>query len=73
MMKNKLDLFVNFLINIFFSANIIFFSNGAMDAWFSPALPVLLSENSPLGAPLTNEQVSWIGSLNSFSGKQSLK
>lgn len=29
--------------------------------WLSPALPILTSDETPLNAPLTNVQVSWIG------------
>lgn len=43
---------------------------GTMNGWLSPALPELLSEqNTPLTTgPLTNEQLSWIGSINALSG-----
>lgn len=50
-------------------ANIIFLSHGGMNGWLSPALPVLLSEETPLkSGPLTNEELSWIGSINAFAG-----
>lgn len=40
-----------------------------MNGWLSPALPELLSESTPLTTgPLTNEQLSWIGSINALSG-----
>lgn len=33
----------------------------------SPALPILLSNNTPLvSGPLTNEDLSWIGSISSL-------
>lgn len=54
--------------NFYFrSANCIIFSHGCTVAWFSPALLVLRSSNTPLtgtGA-LTNEQISWLGSMGS--------
>lgn len=32
--------------------------------WFSPALPVLLSDNTPLiSGPMTNEELSWVSSI----------
>lgn len=42
-------------------------SYGSIIGWTSPALPVLLSTNTPLvTGPLTNEQLSWVGSINCF-------
>lgn len=38
-----------------------------MNGWVSPALPKLISENTPLtSGPLTNTQVSWVGSINAI-------
>lgn len=35
--------------------------------WMSPSIPILLSEDTPLKTgPLTNEQLSWVGSINSI-------
>lgn len=49
------------------TANIIFLAHGSMNGWVAPALPVLLSNNTPLTTgPLTNEQLSWIGSINAI-------
>lgn len=40
-----------------------------MNGWLSPSLPILLSENTPLKTgPLTNEQLSWIGSISVLAG-----
>lgn len=37
--------------------------------WFSPALPLLLSPDTPLSSgPLTVEQLSWSGSILSIGG-----
>lgn len=37
--------------------------------WFSPALPLLLSPDTPLSSgPLTIEQLSWSGSILSIGG-----
>ncbi|XP_055309481.1 facilitated trehalose transporter Tret1-like isoform X1 [Sitodiplosis mosellana] len=48
-------------------ANIIVVSFGSCVGWFSPALRVLLSDETPLKTgPLTNEKLSWIGAMNSF-------
>lgn len=42
---------------------------GSMNGWLSPALPQLLSEDTPLETgPLTSEQLSWVGSINALSG-----
>lgn len=47
------DLFLGYFINI----NLIVWLSG----WLSPALPVLMSENTPLlSGPLSNEELSWI-------------
>lgn len=58
--------FFNDLMLIFHIANLIAICQGVMIGWLSPALPTLQSANSPLtsGPPLTNEDVSWIGSIN---------
>lgn len=42
--------------------------HGAIIGWFSPALPKLLSESTPLvsSGPLTSTEVSWIGSITSI-------
>ncbi|XP_055295471.1 facilitated trehalose transporter Tret1-like isoform X2 [Sitodiplosis mosellana] len=51
------------------AANIIFLGHGTMNGWLSPALPTLLSENTPLiTGPLTNEQLSWLGSISALAG-----
>ncbi|XP_055295469.1 facilitated trehalose transporter Tret1-like [Sitodiplosis mosellana] len=48
-------------------ANIICLGHGLLLGWLSPSLPKLLSESTPLKTgPLTNEQLSWIGSINSI-------
>lgn len=39
------------------------FSHGAIAGWLSPSLSVLLSDESPLGAPMTTVETSWVGSL----------
>lgn len=46
--------------------NLISLAHGLMLGWVSPAMPKLVSkENPPLASgPLTNEQISWVGSLN---------
>lgn len=37
--------------------------------WTSPALPFLSSKDTPLeSGPLTNDQISWIGSINCAGG-----
>lgn len=38
---------------------------GCIIGWIAPALPKLASPGTPLqSGPLTNEQISWIGSIN---------
>lgn len=55
--------------NVLSTANIIFMSHGVMNGWMAPATIVLLSDESPLKTgPLTNEQLSWVGSLSAFGG-----
>lgn len=49
------------------SANIIMLGHGCIVGWISPAMPLLLSENTPLKTgPLTTDQLSWIGSINAI-------
>lgn len=41
--------------------------HGAINGWVSPALATLAHDSTPLKTgPLTNEQVSWIGSINTI-------
>lgn len=48
-------------------ANIVVCGHGNLLGWISPTLPTLLSEDTPLkSGPLTNDQLSWIGSINSI-------
>lgn len=50
-------------------ANLIMFGHGTIVGWMAPALLKLTSESTPLlSDPLTNEQVSWIGSVNCIGG-----
>lgn len=45
------------------------FSHGCIVGWCSPALQKLTSESTPLShGPFTNEEVSWIGSINAIGG-----
>lgn len=39
-------------------------SHGSMIGWVSSALPILTSDNTPLIRPLTNDETSWVGSVN---------
>ncbi|XP_031622987.1 facilitated trehalose transporter Tret1-like isoform X2 [Contarinia nasturtii] len=51
------------------AANIIFLGHGSMNGWLSPALPLLLSESTPLKTGvLTNEMLSWLGSISALAG-----
>lgn len=51
-----------------FAANLVVLGYGTMLGHLSPALPLLMSEESPLETgPLTTNQLSWVGSINSFS------
>ncbi|XP_055295169.1 facilitated trehalose transporter Tret1-like [Sitodiplosis mosellana] len=48
--------------------NLMFCAHGSMMGWPGPALPILLSENTPLKTgPLSNEQLSWIGSISALA------
>lgn len=48
-------------------ANLIFLAHGCIVGWVAPALPLLLSEDTPLKTgPLTTEEVSWVGSINAI-------
>lgn len=53
------------IIVLFWTANSIFLDQGCIIGWISPAIPKLLSPETPLlSGPLTQEQSSWIGSIN---------
>lgn len=44
-------------------------AHGCALGWFSPALPLLTSENTPLeSGPFTTEHTSWSGSILSLGG-----
>lgn len=52
-----------------YAANLLSLGHGAIVGWVSPALATLTHDSTPLKTgPLTNEQVSWIGSINTFGG-----
>lgn len=52
---------------LFIIANLILLNHGCIVGWFSPALPILLSENTPLlTGPLSNEELSWVSSMSSI-------
>lgn len=41
--------------------------HGSIISWFTPSLPILMSEKTPLiSGPLTNEEMSWLGSINNL-------
>lgn len=49
------------------SGNIIVFAHGCNIGWFSPSLPILVSDDTPLASgPLTYDQIGWIGSVPSL-------
>lgn len=55
--------------NLVLLANILMFGFGCGVGWFSPALPLLLSSDTPLSSgPLTTEQLSLSGSILSIGG-----
>lgn len=46
---------------------IIAFSNGLLIVWFTPILPLLKSDDTPLASgPLSLQDVSWMGSIVSI-------
>uniref|UniRef100_A0A146LSN9 Facilitated trehalose transporter Tret1 n=2 Tax=Lygus hesperus TaxID=30085 RepID=A0A146LSN9_LYGHE len=49
-------------------ANVAAFCIGNMLGWSSPVQPILESEDSPLGEPLTRQQFSWLSSINFLGG-----
>lgn len=56
-------------IVIFYSVNLLMFAHGTTNGWMSPALSILSSKDTPLeSGPLTNEVMSWIGSVNTVGG-----
>ncbi|XP_037040406.1 facilitated trehalose transporter Tret1-2 homolog [Bradysia coprophila] len=48
------------------AANLVMLGQGLILGWVAPALPTLASQDTPLveSGPLSNEQLSWIGSIN---------
>lgn len=64
--KNISSNFINFFSN---PANLVMLAHGCAIGWFSPALPLLNSESTPLDSgPFTIEQTSWSGSILSLGG-----
>lgn len=56
-----------FVVHSLFSANLISFSHGCIIGWVTPALMLLTSDETPLSSgPITLEELSWIGSMNSI-------
>lgn len=50
-------------------ANLLMLGFGAGCGWFSPALPLLLSSNTPLSSgALTTQELAWSGSILSLGG-----
>ncbi|XP_055304278.1 facilitated trehalose transporter Tret1-like, partial [Sitodiplosis mosellana] len=48
-------------------ANLVLVGHGSISGWFSPALDILLSEDTPLvDGEISNEEVSWLGSISSL-------
>lgn len=65
-LKYNFSILLNFIL---FLANLVMFGHGGNMGWVSPALAKLSSKESPLiSGPLTNEQISWIGSINCIGG-----
>lgn len=55
--------------NIWFKGNILTFAQGTNMGWFSPALPVLINDPSPmLDGPISQETAGWIGSFLAVGG-----
>ncbi|XP_031637651.1 facilitated trehalose transporter Tret1-like [Contarinia nasturtii] len=47
------------------AANLIMLGHGCVVCWFTPSIPILMSEKTPLiSGPLTNDEMSWLGSIN---------
>ncbi|XP_025153422.1 facilitated trehalose transporter Tret1-2 homolog [Harpegnathos saltator] len=63
-MTEKGSTFVQFLAAA--AGNICIVGTGAMLAWTSPILPLLEKDGGPLGAPISEDESSWIGSLVPF-------
>lgn len=63
MRSNNIHKFFRHLIVV----NIFNFMVGTIHAWITPVLSLLMSDDTPLSSgPLTNEQVSWLGSSGSL-------
>ena len=51
------------------AANVIVVAHWAIIGWVSPALPLLLSDDTPLiSGPLSVSEMSWLGSIISIGG-----
>lgn len=49
------------------TANLVLLAHGTVAGWLSPALSVLLTEETPLTTgPLSNHEVSWLGGISSL-------
>lgn len=50
-----------------FLANLVMLGHGAVVGWFSPSVPILISDETPLvTGPLSNEELSWLGAINNL-------
>lgn len=54
-------------LNFCITASLGFLVYGLEAAWVSPMTKYLKSPDSPLGTPLSNTAISWIGSINCFT------
>lgn len=50
--------------------NLVMAGHGSIMGWISPAIAKLSSPDTPLDRPLTNEEISWIGSITSIGNQQ---
>lgn len=61
------SVFAPISLAIQFLGNLVMLGYGTILGWPSPAIPKLESPNTPLvSGPLTNEQISWIGSITAI-------
>lgn len=51
---------LNLTQSISFTANLVLVGHGTISGWLSPALPILLSKETPLSSgPISHEEMTW--------------
>lgn len=58
---------LSFIAKFIISVNSTSFTYGLQNGWMSPMTKVFKSDQSPIGRPLTDDELSWVVSMSSLS------